>query len=258
MTKMSWAGGSKTRDVSKGALKDLKYLLQFFLDLLKIHAPECTSTQLSEFLKEKIIQHATRRAHSSGSRESKPKFRVSHTDPFNDGNNKPKKISSKKTEEKPANIALNGNSSGQSYSHVNATQKPLPTFMKNVVTDVVASTLSQQLPENILATDDSTTPLYSTDNIHEGVVIGETMDTEENTITALEIVASEEIVRTTDEYDDNVSKVSLENAKGKSDSDNDENESEGLSDNSTDADGSDDDNNIELVSSIVICLFTIF
>lgn len=193
MTKISWAGGSKNRDVSKGALKDLKELLQLFLDLLKVHAPECTMTQLSEFLKEKIIQHATRRAHSSGSRESKPKFRVSHTDPFNDGNKKPKKISSKQTEEETTNIALNENISVQGYSHANATQKALPTFMESSATGVVASTLAHQLPANILATDDSTTPLHSTDKIHESVVIGGTMNTKENTITALEIVASEEV-----------------------------------------------------------------
>lgn len=249
MTKMSWAGGSKNRDVSKGALKDLKQLLQFFLDLLKIHAPDCTMTQLAEFLKEKIIQHATRRANSSGSRESKPKFRVSHTDPFNDGNKKPKSISSKKTEEKPKNIVLNENSSGQGYSHVNSTQKPLPTFIESIATDVVASTSAHQLPANILATDDSTTPLYSTDQMHEGVVVGETMNNKENTITAPEIIAYEEIVQTTDEYDGNVAKESVENAKVKSDPDNDENESEELSDSSTDADRSDDDN--DMVSSLM-------
>lgn len=79
MTKMSWGGGSKNRGVSKGALKELHYLNQFFYDLLKMHAPDCTTTQVSEFLKQKIIQHATRRANSIGSRESRPKFRVSHT-----------------------------------------------------------------------------------------------------------------------------------------------------------------------------------
>lgn len=110
MMKMSWAGGSKDPIVSKGAFKKLQHLIKFFYDLLKMHAPDCTNTQVSEFLKEKIIQHARRRANSTGARESGPKFRG----PNSDGDEKPKKITKKmkKREKKKTNEATSDDSSG--------------------------------------------------------------------------------------------------------------------------------------------------
>lgn len=99
MTKMSWAGGSKDRDVSKSSFKNFEHLLNFFYSVLRQHAPMCTITEVTKFIKSKIIQHSARRAAGSGKRDSAPKFRIRYFDRDNvDAPKKPKKTKAQKKE----------------------------------------------------------------------------------------------------------------------------------------------------------------